>query len=268
MKSKLDFGTKMKDLIFENSEFLNSNQAFPIRVLSEWIYPRDQIKKWKITDTIVLFGSARIPSPEEVAKEEQIILSRSSPDAERIWQNKKSLLNSYKDAQEFAKKISEWGENLPVSDGPRKLVVCTGGGPGIMEAGNRGAKESGFKSLALNIQLPYEQGTNPYADPEMSFRFKYFFMRKYWFIKLCRGMVAFPGGFGTMDELFEALTLVQTRKISKIPIVLYNSNFWKKMIHFEMMVDYGLIQKEDLKLFHYADSAEDAFQFLKENIHF
>lgn len=258
----------MNDLIFENNEFLNSNPAFPIRVLSEWIYPRDQIKKFQITDTLVLFGSARIPSPEDVQKEEATFKSQLSGHAERIWKNKKSLLGIYKDAQEFAKLVSEWGANLHLTGDKRKLVVCTGGGPGIMEAGNRGAKEAGFNSLALNIQLPYEQGTNPYADPEMSFRFKYFFMRKYWFIKLCRGMVAFPGGFGTMDELFEALTLVQTQKIARIPIVLYKSDFWKKIINFDMLVDFGLIQEEDLELIHFADSPEDAFQFLKEKIQF
>ena len=262
--------SKMKDLMYENFEFLNSNPAFPIRVLSEWIYPRDKIQKYKITDTVVMFGSARIPSPENFAAQEQKdrAQSQSSSENERIWEKKKSLLYCYEDAQTFAKYISEWGEKLMLTESPRKLVVCTGGGPGIMEAGNRGAKEAGYSSLALNIQLPYEQGTNPYIDPEISFRFKYFFMRKYWFVKLCRGLVAFPGGFGTMDELFETLTLVQTQKIAKIPIVLYNSNFWKKVIHFESLVDYGLIQKEDMDLIHFSDSPEEAFQFLKENIQF
>jgi uncharacterized protein (TIGR00730 family) len=258
----------MANLSFENPDFINSNPAFPIRILSEWIYPKEQLQKYKITDTVVLFGSARIPSLQDWEAQEKQLIESKNEKGLRILYKKKELLSSYESARTFAKLITEWGNDLQINGNLRKLVVCTGGGPGIMEAGNRGAQEAGGASLAMNIQLPFEQETNPYCSPEMSFQFRYFFMRKYWFVKLCKGLVAFPGGFGTLDEIFETLTLIQTQKIQKIPVVLYHSEFWKKTIQFETLAEYGLVHEEDLKLFSFADSPEEAFNFLKENIQF
>lgn len=263
----------MNPLSFENLEFLKSDPAFPIRILSEYIYPKTQLEKYKITDTIVLFGSARIPSPEGLqAKLEKAALENDHKLVEKL-QRMHELSLSYQDAKRFASMITEWGAHLQKeSHNPelqnRKLVICTGGGPGIMEAGNRGAKEQGGESLSLNISLPYEQALNPYSSAEMSFQFHYFFMRKYWFVRLCRGLVAFPGGFGTMDEVFETLTLIQTGKQERIPVVLYNSKFWKEVVNFQYFVDHGLIDEDDLDLFHFSDSPEDAFYFLRENIKF
>lgn len=263
----------MNPLAFENIPFLNTEPAFPLRILSEWIYPKVQIENHKITDTIVLFGSARIPSPENLQKQlEEAALKNNHRRVERL-QKMHELTDSYQDAKRFAAMVTEWGAHLNngsilANEKHRKMVICTGGGPGIMEAGNRGAKEQGGESLALNISLPYEQSLNPYSNPEMSFQFHYFFMRKYWFVKMCRGLVAFPGGFGTLDEVFETLTLIQTGKQEKIPVVLYNKKFWKSVVNFEYLADHGLIDEEDLDLFHFSDSPEDAFQFLRENIKF
>jgi uncharacterized protein (TIGR00730 family) len=263
----------MNRLSFENTEFLNSEPAFPIRILSEWIHPKEQLEKHNITDTIVLFGSARIPSPEKLkTKLEEAVLQNDERLVKRL-QKLHGLTDSYQDARRFASLITEWGAhlntgNIEKGNSKRRLVISTGGGPGIMEAGNRGAKEQGGESLALNIALPYEQSLNPYCDPEISFQFHYFFMRKYWFVKMCRGLVAFPGGFGTFDEVFETLTLIQTKKRDKIPVVLYNSKFWKSAINLNYLADQGLIDEDDLNLFHFSDSPEDAFQFMRENIKF
>lgn len=263
----------MNPLAYEDLEFLNSDDAFPIRILSEYLYPKVKLELNKITDTIVLFGSARIPSPEIL--KEKLEKAAIGNDIEQVKKLQKlyELSHSYSDAVRFASLVTEWGAHLQaMSHNPelkdRKLVICTGGGPGIMEAGNRGAKESGGESLAFNIKLPYEQKLNPYSSLDMSFQFRYFFMRKYWFARLCRGLVAFPGGFGTFDEVFEILTLIQTKKREKIPVVLYNSKFWKQVVNFNYLAEYGLISEDDLKLFHFSDSPEDAFYYLKENIKF
>ncbi|WCL48667.1 LOG family protein [Leptospira sp. GIMC2001] len=258
----------MTQVSFENLEFINSDPAFPIRILSEWIYPKIQLEKQRITDTIVLFGSARIPSRENWQKEFAEAQESGNTSKIQKLENKAALIQSYEDAREFANQITKWGNVLSNGSAEHKLVVCTGGGPGIMEAGNRGAKEAGGLSLAFNISLPYEQETNAFANPDMSFSFRYFFMRKYWFVKMCRGLVAFPGGFGTLDEVFETLTLIQTKKRDKIPVVLYNSEFWRSVINFPYLVKNGLIEEEDLKLFHFSDTVDDAVGFLKENIQF
>jgi uncharacterized protein (TIGR00730 family) len=261
----------MNSLSFENLEFLHSEPAFPIRILSEWIYPQLQLEKKGITDTIVMFGSARIPSPEKFSSQnagKQTNLT-GQVDTTPIQKRKEKLIQTYQDAREIAKELTIWGQNLGIPEEPsRRLVICTGGGPGIMEAGNRGAKEAGGSSLAFNIDLPFEQEVNPYADPELSFQFYYFFMRKYWFVKHCRGLIAFPGGFGTLDEVFETLTLIQTRKRNKIPVVLYDSQFWNSLIRFSDLVDLGMIEEKDLSLFHFSDSPEDAVQFLRKNVQF
>ncbi|MBI1956541.1 MAG: TIGR00730 family Rossman fold protein, partial [Acidobacteria bacterium] len=197
-------------------------------------------RRERVRDTIVFFGSARA--------EEGNFLSRY-----------------YQEARTLARKITEWSEQLP--DDSRRFVVCTGGGPGIMEAANRGAQEAGGKTVGLNIGLPFEQLPNPYITPELSFEFHYFFMRKFWFAYLAKAMVFFPGGFGTMDELMEVLTLVQTRKVNKkIIIVLYGSEFWKDVVHFDTLVRYETISPGDLELFQFADDPETAFQVLQEGL--
>lgn len=263
----------MNPLSFENLEFLNSEPAFPIRILSEWIYPKLQLEKHKITDTIVLFGSARIPSPETLKQRLEDAAQANQVDMVKKLQRMHDMSMSYQDAKRFAEMVTHWGAHLHSESHDsnlktRKLVVCTGGGPGIMEAGNRGAKEAGGESLSFNISLPFEQELNPYSSKDTSFQFHYFFMRKYWFVKLCKGLVAFPGGFGTLDEVFETLTLIQTKKREPIPVVLYNSKFWKEVVNLEYLADLGLISEEDLKLFHFSDSPEDAFYYLRENIKF
>lgn len=244
----------MTDLAFENKDFLWGNDAGPVRILSEYLHPKAEFTKKGITDTIVVFGSARVPSPE--------VLAGDAGHPKKLG----GYVQYYQDAVAFSKLITEWGKSFGVEFPGRNLHVVTGGGPGIMEAGNRGAMEAGGKSIALNIVLPHEQHANIYANPELSFEFHYFFMRKLWFMKFCRGMIAFPGGYGTLDELFETLTLVQTGKKSKIPILLYGSSFWKKVVNFETLAEYGLISKEDLDLFAYADTPEEAFTFFQEKI--
>lgn len=234
----------MSRLIYLNEDFITSQEARSVRILSEYIYPEVSLKKTGITDTVVMFGSARIPSPEE----------RRDDDMGKY----------YLEAMEFAKLITEWGMNLQ----NRKLVITTGGGPGIMEAGNRGAKLANGKSLALNISLPFEQAVNPYADPELSFEFRYFFMRKLWFMHLCRGLIAFPGGFGTLDEIFEILTLIQTGKVERMPVVLYGTSFWKSLVHWDLLVEKGLIHKEDLEICSFADTPKAAFEIFRSQMVF
>jgi uncharacterized protein (TIGR00730 family) len=244
----------MTELAFENKDFLWGDDAGPVRILSEYLYPKAMLSSKEITDTIVVFGSARIPSPEDLQKNthQPKVLEKFLP--------------FYQDAVQFSKLITEWGESFGTEFNGRSLHICTGGGPGIMEAGNRGAREADGKSIALNIVLPHEQHVNPYASEDLSFEFHYFFMRKLWFMKKCRGMIAFPGGFGTFDELFETLTLVQTGKKIRIPILLYGTEFWNQVINFRALADYGLVSSSDLELFSFADTPEEAFTYFQEKI--
>ncbi|XDD48180.1 TIGR00730 family Rossman fold protein [Leptospira sp. WS39.C2] len=244
----------MNDLAFENQSFLWGSEAGPVRILSEYLHPKAEFKTQGITDTLVVFGSARIPSSESNQTKQ------SSPLQE--------LSHYYEEAREFSKLITEWAESLKKEIPNRNLHICTGGGPGIMEAGNRGARDAGSKSVALNIVLPHEQHPNPFVNKELTFEFHYFFMRKLWFMKNCRGMIAFPGGFGTFDELFETLTLVQTGKKSPIPILLYGKKFWSEVINFKKLAEMRLISEEDLHLFGYADSPLEALRFFQEKIRF
>ncbi|GBF49813.1 rossmann fold nucleotide-binding protein [Leptospira ryugenii] len=242
----------MTEIAFENKDFLWGNEAGPVRILSEYLHPKSELLKKGITDTVVVFGSARIPSPEELKTTKHTNLA--------------SLHTYYEEAREFSRLVTDWGKRFHEEFPGRSLHICTGGGPGIMEAGNRGAMDANGKSIALNIALPHEQSPNPYASLDLSFEFHYFFMRKLWFMKYCRGMIAFPGGFGTFDELFETLTLVQTGKKSRIPIILYGSSFWKKVLHLEALADWGLVSPEDLDLFQMVDSPEEAIQAMQQKI--
>ncbi len=217
-------------------------------MLSEYYYPLGQFRREKIHDTIVFFGSARIRSETRL------------PDGSRH-----PLAKYYDEARELARRLTEWSDGLTGTD--RRFVITTGGGPGIMEAGNRGASDAGGKTLGLNIGLPFEQMPNPYISETLNFEFHYFFMRKFWFAYLAKALVVFPGGFGTLDELFEVLTLVQTHKLNKnMIIVLYGSEFWNRIVNFQALSDWGLVSPEDLSLFDFADDVEQALHLLQDGL--
>ncbi|MBL8018169.1 MAG: TIGR00730 family Rossman fold protein [Leptospirales bacterium] len=226
---------------FENREFLLSEGARKIRVLTEVTYPEIVFAEQGVTDTVVFFGSARVPGPEG---------DRSGPIGPYgIY---------YDHAREIAKQITSWSLKNAVPK-KRNFVVCTGGGPGIMEAANRGALDAGGKTIGLNIELPQEQFPNPYITDELNMDFHYFFTRKYWFLYYARSLMVFPGGFGTLDELFETLTLRQMHSIRNvIPVFLYGKDFWRKLINFDFLAEIGMIAKEDLDLFKIVDSVDEA----------
>ncbi len=226
---------------YKNEEFLDSADARAIRILSEYLEPLSHFRREMIRDTVVFFGSARIHPPE-------------SP-----------LARYYEEARTLGRLLTEWSEEIQNTS--HRFVVCSGGGPGIMEAANRGAADAGGKSVGLNIGLPFEQLPNPYISPELNFEFHYFFMRKFWFAYLAKALVVFPGGFGTLDEMTELLTLAQTGKLDKkMVIVLYGSEYWKEVINFDALVKYGTIAPEDLKLFEYADDPQTALAILKDGL--
>ncbi len=224
---------------FNNLDFLHSREARPIRIISEYIDPEVRFSKNGVHHTVVFFGSARIKEDKNSA-----------------------MGRFYWDAEELAFRIATWSKKL--KEESNKIFVCTGGGPGIMEAANRGADRAGEKTIGLNIQLPFEQQPNPYISPELNMEFHYFYMRKLWFLYQSKALIAFPGGYGTLDELFESLTLIQTQKVEKgnLPIVLFGTDFWKKLVNFEQMADLGLISPEDLSLFKFCDTVDEAYDYL------
>jgi len=237
---------------YKNLDFLNSKDARTVRILSEYLYPKAQFEEEKVTNTIVIFGSARAPSPEELSSKE--------------GRSKNLKLAEYYDAtRTLSKRLTEWSKNLNQED--QKYVICSGGGPGIMVAANRGANEAEGKNIALRISLPFENIPNPYVSPELDFEFHYFFTRKFWFSYLSKALVIMPGGFGTLDEFFEILTLIQTGKIKKnLPIVLFGKEYWNKLINFETLVEYGTINRKDLDLFFLTSSVDDAFEHVTSNL--
>jgi uncharacterized protein (TIGR00730 family) len=225
---------------YKNERFLESDDARPLRILAEYLEPMHAFHREHVCDTIVFFGSAR--------------LTAEGP-----------LGHYYEAARELARLVTAWSRSLPSH--AHRYVVCTGGGGGLMEAANRGAFEAGGKTIGLNIGLPQEQRPNPYLTRALTFEFRYFFMRKFWFAHLARALVVFPGGFGTLDELTEILTLMQTRKIERrIPIVLYGSSFWNEIINFDALVRHGMISREDLALFQFADDPATALGLLQAGI--
>jgi uncharacterized protein (TIGR00730 family) len=229
-----------RPVAYLNQEFLNSPDARAMRILAEYLEPFAHFRREKVRDTVVFFGSARI--------------REDGP-----------LSEYYRDARTLAKTLTEWADQF--TNSTYRFVVCSGGGPGIMEAANRGASDASGKTVGLNIGLPFEQFPNPYITPELSFEFHYFFMRKFWFAYLSKALVVFPGGFGTLDEMMEILTLVQTQKLAKkITVLLYGSKYWKEIINFDALVKYGTIAQEDLNLFQYADDPASAFEILKEGL--
>jgi uncharacterized protein (TIGR00730 family) len=225
---------------YKNPKFLDSRSGRAIRILSEYLQPLAHFRNERIQDTIVFFGSARIQEAGPLAR-------------------------YYHEARELARLVTEWSGKLERTK--RRFVVTTGGGPGIMEAANRGAYDAGGKTVGLNIGLPFEQESNPFITPDLCFEFHYFFMRKFWFAYLAKALVVFPGGFGTLDELMEILTLTQTRKLEKkMIIILYGSEFWKEILNFEALVKHGLISPEDVDLFQYADTPATAMNLLRDGL--
>ncbi len=260
---------KRPEKAYKNLEFLNSPDARPIRILSEFIEPNVRLQKFKIHSTVVFFGSARV-RPHEMAKKELKEIaadyeSDPTPEKERLLSAARlrlRLSKYYEEATELARLITEWAK-IPNSR-RQKLYVCTGGGPGIMEAANKGAALAKGKSMGLNISLPHEQEPNPYISEELMFEFHYFFMRKFWLVYMAKALVIFPGGFGTLDEMTEVLTLLQTKKIHRpLPIIIFGQDYWKEIIDVEAMARWGTIAYEDLKMFQFVNTAEEAFKILK-----
>ncbi|HEY7791848.1 MAG TPA: LOG family protein [Vicinamibacterales bacterium] len=261
----------VQPLAYLMPEFLESTEARPIRIISEYLEPLRRFRQHNIQDTVVFFGSARVHSRERAMRQlqqAQATNGAGSPAAEAELARYRRALDwsrYYEDARELARRLTSWSQTLNAPY--RRFVVCSGGGPGIMEAANRGASEAGGKSVGLNIRLPFEQGPNPYISDGLHFEFHYFFMRKFWFAYLAKALVVFPGGFGTLDELFEILTLAQTQKLSKkLDVLLYGSDYWNKVLHLDTMVEWGAIDDVDLGLMHYADTPEEAFEVLRTQL--
>jgi uncharacterized protein (TIGR00730 family) len=254
-------------LAYQNEPFLNSPDGRILRILSEYSEPLSRFRREQIQDTVVFFGSARFLSRADAEHKLAEVRAVSRHDPKDLARAKAALEMSryYEDARKLASILTRWSIQIPARR--RRFVVTTGGGPGIMEAANRGAKEAGGKTIGLNINLPFEQFPNPYITPSLNFEFHYFFMRKFWFAYLAKALVIFPGGFGTFDELFEILTLAQTDKLAKkILVVIYGSEYWNKLINFQAMIDAGTINAEDLKLFKLVDSPEEGFEFLRDGL--
>ena len=259
-------------LAYQRDDFMASPQARTLRILSEYIEPQQRFRQQRIHDTVVFFGSARMGPRDEAEKalgEAQKELRRLQTKAARegLEAAKQAVHMSgyYEAAREVARRLTEWSMGL--AEHKARFVVCSGGGPGIMEAANRGADEAKGRSVGLGITLPMEQLPNPYITPALNLQFHYFFMRKYWFAYLAKALIVFPGGFGTLDELFEILTLVQTKKIiKKMVVVIYGRKYWERVLNFQHMADSGMINADDLKLFEYADHPDEAFRIVKERL--
>jgi uncharacterized protein (TIGR00730 family) len=262
----------LQPLAYLNEEFLETAEARPIRILSEYLEPLRRFKEQKIQDTVVFFGSARVDSRERAERALATLRARGARDADIQYQTELSKTSKalewaryYEEARELARLLAAWSTTLQSEN--HRFVVTSGGGPGIMEAANRGAREGGGKTIGLNIRLPFEQDANPYITDGLRFEFHYFFMRKFWFAYLAKALVIFPGGFGTCDELFEILTLVQTDKLSKkIGVILYGSDYWDQVLSFGPMAEWGAIAQADLDLLQRADSPSDAFERLQGHL--
>ena len=248
---------------YKDSDFMESAEARAIRILAEYLEPATRFQQFNVGDTIVFFGSARVVPRDEAQR--RLDVARSGGSDLAAAQSQLAMSRYYEECRELAYRITQWSKSL--AGKPRRFVVCTGGGPGIMEAANRGASEAKGINIGLNIAIPQEQAFNPYTTRELAFEFHYFFMRKFWFVYLAKAIVIFPGGFGTLDEFFELMTLNQTRRLKKaIPIVLYGSDYWDRVLNLQAMVDAGAISPEDLHLFHRSDSVDDAFNFISREL--
>jgi uncharacterized protein (TIGR00730 family) len=274
-------------LAYENSSFLNSDDGRLIRIIAEYVEPLARFRREQIQDTVVFFGSARFRGREEAGHELELLENTGSkqpaPSHEQPakppeiadgsatdLQLKRAvaaveMARYYEDARRLSGLLTKWARTIPSRR--HRFVVTSGGGPGIMEAANRGAHEAGGKTIGMNIRLPFEQHPNPYITPDLNFEFHYFFMRKLWFAYLAKALVVFPGGFGTLDEMFEILTLAQTHKLgNKITVVVYGSEYWKKVFDLDALVDTGAISPKDIELFQFADTPEQAFELLRAGL--
>jgi uncharacterized protein (TIGR00730 family) len=257
---------------YQNEPFLDSPDGRILRILAEYQEPLARFRREQIQDTVVFFGSARFQGQKDAAAALAAIKKdqAGTPAAQLEKDLKRAqaavdMARYYEDARRLAHMLTKWSIEIPARR--RRFVVTTGGGPGIMEAANLGAHEAGGKTIGLNIQLPFEQSPNQYITPALNFQFHYFFMRKFWFAYLAKALVIFPGGFGTMDELFEILTLAQTDKLAKkILVVIYGSEYWNRILNFQAFVDAGTISPQDLDQFKIVDSPEDAFEFLRDGL--
>jgi uncharacterized protein (TIGR00730 family) len=259
---------------YNNHEFLNSTEARIIRISCELEEPKRRFRNQKIEDTIVFFGSARTLSldkaKENLEKVEKKFSGEKKPSSKMkkdLEKAKRDLTMSryYDDGVKLAEKLTLWSKNLEREE--KRFIICSGGGGGIMEAANRGASKAKGLSIGLGISLPFEQGLNKYISHNLGFEFHYFFVRKFWFFYLAKALVVFPGGFGTMDEMFELLTLVQTKKTTKkVAIVVYGKNYWENILNFDELVKWGTINKEDLNLFKICDDVDEAFEYLKQKL--
>jgi uncharacterized protein (TIGR00730 family) len=255
---------------YEIPDFLQSGTARPVRILAEYLEPLRRFKKQNIQDTVVFFGSARVHSRLKAQRALSRLTSKPKRTGEYQTQLKRLKIalewsRYYEDARRIANLLTRW--SLTLDSERHRFVVCSGGGPGIMEAANRGAYEAGGKTIGLNIRLPFEQGANRYISRGLAFEFHYFFMRKFWFAYMAKALVIFPGGFGTLDEMFEVLTLAQTQKLSeKIDVILYGTDYWDQILNLKPMVEWGAVAQQDLDVLHRANSPEEAFEHLREHL--
>ncbi len=263
---------KSAPVAYQNDIFLDSPDGRILRILAEYQEPLARFRREQIQDTVVFFGSARFHGNEAAAANlatiKKNVAGTAAAQLEKDMKRAQAgvdMARYYEDARKLAHMLTKWSIQIPARR--HRFVVTTGGGPGIMEAANLGAHEAGGKSIGLNIQLPFEQYPNQYITPSLNFQFHYFFMRKFWFAYLAKGLVIFPGGFGTMDELFEILTLAQTDKLAKkILVVIYGSEYWHRIMNFQAFVDAGAVSPEDLDQFKFLDTPEEAFEFLKDGL--
>jgi uncharacterized protein (TIGR00730 family) len=248
---------------YNNETFLNSKDARALRILAEYLEPKSRFDRHHVDDTIVFMGSARTASREQA--EEALRKAEAGEGDLEAARMALQMSRYYEAARELAFRLTQWSKQLDPDD--KRFVVCTGGGPGIMEAANRGAAEARGMNVGLTISIPVEEFDNPYVTRELAFHFHYFFMRKFWFAYLAKAVIVFPGGFGTLDELFELLTLVQTRKLRKpMPIVVFGAEYWRQVIDFDALVRHGTINRQDLQLMHYTDSVDEAYDWIVQRL--
>jgi hypothetical protein len=253
------------DKAYKNLEFLSSPEARTVRILAEYLEPQARFGRYHIQDTVVFFGSARALPADRSQSMLEAAQTSGDPAAVEAARRAVVLSRYYEDARTLARRLTDWSKGL--QHPARRFIVCSGGGPGIMEAANRGASEASGISIGLGISLPKEPPSNPYITRELAFEFHYFFMRKFWFVYLAKALVVFPGGFGTLDELFEILTLVQTGKMGKrVPIVLYGRDFWEELLRSDVLVKWGTIAPDDLRLVRFSDDVEDALAYLTSEL--
>jgi uncharacterized protein (TIGR00730 family) len=262
---------KSAPVAYQNEPFLHSPDGRILRILAEYQEPLARFRREQIQDTVVFFGSARFHGRKDAEKHLTVAENNHAAPAAQLEKDLKlaqaglDMARYYEDARKLAHMLTKWSIQIPARR--HRFVVTTGGGPGIMEAANLGAHEAGGKTIGLNIQLPFEQYPNEYITPSLNFQFHYFFMRKFWFAYLAKGLVIFPGGFGTMDELFEILTLAQTDKLAKkILVIIYGSEYWNRIINFQAFVDAGAISPQDLDQFKIVDTPDEAFEFLRDGL--